>query len=321
MSDDWIKVRKNLITHPKVVRISSALRADNFQTLGILTSVWAIFDSHSESGRLEGYTTAALDTVVGKPGISAAMKAVGWLEFDPPDATGEDAQALILPRFEAHMGKSAKRRAMELQRKQAERLNEKNVGGMSANDADKMRTKCGPEKEKEKDIYTPMVPKGTNAKSGSDASTIAAIYAAYPRKVGKDTALKAIHRALGRISADDLLAKTTAYAAAVATWPEFDRQFVPHPATWFNRGSYDDDPAEWTRTSPAKSTAPAAQPAKAEAPRRAYEQLPEPEGDWRADAAEEYGEIPADYAWSAMPMEAQRDIAAAVAAKRKGGTP
>jgi hypothetical protein len=278
--------------------------------------VWAIFDSHSESGRLEGYTTDALDLVVGKPGISAAMKAVGWLEFDPPDATGQDAVALILPRFEAHMGKSAKRRAMELQRKQAERLNEKTVGKMSATDADKMRTKCGLEKEKEKDISTPVVPKGTNAKSGSGASDIAAIYAAYPRKVGKDSALKAIHRALGRISAGDLLAKTTAYAAAVATWPPSDRQFVPHPATWYNRGSYDDDPAEWTRTSPANSTGPAGQPPKPAPPRNIYAQLPEPDGNWRKHPAilEEYGEYPEDFKWTELVMEAQLDMTASIKA-------
>lgn len=73
------------------------------------------------------------------------------------------------------------------------------------------------------------------------------IYKAYPRKAGKIAALKAIERATGRKGADDLLAATKAFAAAVKTWPEADRCFVPHPATWFNRGSYDDDPSEWER--------------------------------------------------------------------------
>lgn len=73
------------------------------------------------------------------------------------------------------------------------------------------------------------------------------IYKTYPRKAGKIAALKAIERATGRKGADDLLAATKAFAAAVKTWPESDRCFVPHPATWFNRGSYDDDPSEWER--------------------------------------------------------------------------
>lgn len=74
------------------------------------------------------------------------------------------------------------------------------------------------------------------------------IYAAYPRKVGKQAAVKAINKAAKRVgSLSELLFCTKAYAAATATWPAADKQFIPHPATWFNRGSYDDDPKEWVR--------------------------------------------------------------------------
>ena len=80
-----------------------------------------------------------------------------------------------------------------------------------------------------------------------------AIYQAYPRKVGKKAALKAIAAAIAQANKGDpvglgakcLLERVKAYAAAVATWPARDREFVPHPATWFNRGSYEDDPKEW----------------------------------------------------------------------------
>jgi hypothetical protein len=74
-----------------------------------------------------------------------------------------------------------------------------------------------------------------------------AIYAAYPRKVGRQDAIKAIRTAMKIRPAMDLLRSTNAYADATTRWPVADRQFIPHPATWFNRGSYDDDPKEWTR--------------------------------------------------------------------------
>lgn len=74
------------------------------------------------------------------------------------------------------------------------------------------------------------------------------IYAAYPRKVAKDAAVRAIAKRLAAgCDPEDLLSKVTAYATATDRWAEHDRQFIPHPATWFNRGSFDDDPAEWTR--------------------------------------------------------------------------
>jgi hypothetical protein len=93
------------------------------------------------------------------------------------------------------------------------------------------------------------------------------IYQAYPRKIGKKAALKAIAAALRSDSelprqsphpSYCLLRLTQAYAAAVATWPAKDREFIPHPATWFNRGSYLDDPQEWQ--SKAARTTIAAQP-------------------------------------------------------------
>jgi len=91
------------------------------------------------------------------------------------------------------------------------------------------------------------------------------IYAAYPRKVGKQAAIKAIQKAAKicpktfiatdvesggsrKLSpVEYLLDRVQLYAAAVAKWPAADKQFIPHPATWFNRGSYDDDPKEWSR--------------------------------------------------------------------------
>lgn len=76
------------------------------------------------------------------------------------------------------------------------------------------------------------------------------IYQAYPRKIGKTAAIKAIKTALKTCSPNNLFTFTNAFAEAVATWPEREKQFVPHPATWFNRGSYMDDPKEWQRGHP-----------------------------------------------------------------------
>ena len=80
------------------------------------------------------------------------------------------------------------------------------------------------------------------------------IYAAYPRKVGKQRAIKAIQKAGKDVGMDKLLKAVKAYAEATSRWPEADKQYIPFPATWFNRGSYEDDPKEWER-----GTAPSSQ--------------------------------------------------------------
>ncbi|UCC69059.1 MAG: hypothetical protein JSV79_03840 [Armatimonadota bacterium] len=85
---------------------------------------------------------------------------------------------------------------------------------------------------------------------------VVAIYEAYPRKVGRGAALKAIERALFRIAKDPpdgqephvwLLLRTKKYAASKrAQKPAAgERDYRPHPATWYNQERYDDDEKEW----------------------------------------------------------------------------
>lgn len=86
----------------------------------------------------------------------------------------------------------------------------------------------------------------------ADPDLAVKIYEAYPRRVGKQDAIKAIKKTLESrpALAATLLATVEAYAGATALWPSGDQQFIPHPATWFNRGSYDDDPETWVRRAP-----------------------------------------------------------------------
>ncbi|MEQ9887633.1 DNA replication domain protein [Pectobacterium zantedeschiae] len=134
MAGDWIKMRADLHTHPKVVRMASALKADRLRIVGGLHSAWCLFDVHSVDGLLEGYNSETLDDLIGFPGFSKAMISIGWLE--------EDGESLVMPRFDAHNGQSAKRRAQDAERK-------RNIRKTSASDADKARTR---EEKRREDI-------------------------------------------------------------------------------------------------------------------------------------------------------------------------
>lgn len=70
------------------------------------------------------------------------------------------------------------------------------------------------------------------------------IYDAYPRKVGRPTALIKIRHALTKIAGKRLLEATRAYSEAVKG---MDPQFIPHPSTWFHQERYNDDPKTWRR--------------------------------------------------------------------------
>lgn len=84
--------------------------------------------------------------------------------------------------------------------------------------------------------------KGNGTGKGESEGESERIYQAYPHKVGKPDALRAISRALSKTPFDDLLQKTKAFASA----RNGDTSFCPNPATWFNQERYNDDPATWT---------------------------------------------------------------------------
>jgi len=140
MAGDWIKMRADLHTHPKVVRIASALDADRLRVVGALHATWCLFDAHSVDGELEGYSPKTLNDMIGFEGFAQALITVGWLESTDV--------SLCMPRFFEHNGQSAKRRAQEADRK-------RNVRKMSASDADKKRTR--EEKRREEKISTPLL--------------------------------------------------------------------------------------------------------------------------------------------------------------------
>ena len=212
MAGDWIKMRVDLFTHPKVVRISSALKADRLRTVGGLMSAWCLFDAHSIDGHLRGYTLGTLDDLIGWPGFSAELHAVGWVEIYD--------DGLLLPRFDAHNGASAKRRAMDADRK-------KEVRKTSASDADKMRTREEKRREEKKE----------HKALAQQTARFDEFWSAYPVKKGRAEAeAKWKARGLDKI-ADRILADVAARKSGDRQWLD---GYAPHGSTYVNGRGWED---------------------------------------------------------------------------------
>lgn len=140
MAGDWIKMRTNLPTNPKVVTLSCALRAHVREIVGACFIVWAIADTHSTDGKLPGYTAEVLDNAVGIDGFTAQMAAVGWAEIT--------SEGVVLTGFTKHNGKTAKRRADSARR--ASRYRDKPVRKTSRD----VVTKSAPREEKKREEYS-----------------------------------------------------------------------------------------------------------------------------------------------------------------------
>jgi uncharacterized protein YdaU (DUF1376 family) len=74
----------------------------------------------------------------------------------------------------------------------------------------------------------------------------ARFWASYPNKKGKDDAKKAWDKRHPSETLTDLI---VAAVEQQKTWPEWTKEggrFIPHPATWLNRGSWEDEPSRQT---------------------------------------------------------------------------
>ncbi len=69
-------------------------------------------------------------------------------------------------------------------------------------------------------------------------------YSVYPRKKQRQDAIKAFERLMrsATISLESLIAKTKVFAASWDGRTKQDRQFIPYPASWLNKGGFGDEP-------------------------------------------------------------------------------
>lgn len=228
--DDWVKVEKSTARKPEVLQIASALGVHPDEAFGLCIRFWMwVDDNLSQECRAMCATKSVLDTLIGRDGFTTQLVNVGWLEIHDDH--------IRIPNFDRHLSKSSKKRAENNKRQKGCRADvAQNEQKMSRKLRDKRVTKDAQDKERSN---TPPNPQGGVIVSDDIAERI---YNAYPRKVAKPAALKAIRKALESIDGESLLALVEAYSEARRGQ---DQQYTPHPATWFNGQRWADDPQTW----------------------------------------------------------------------------
>lgn len=152
MAGDWIKIRTDLYEDQDVLQMSDILGTDDPTIVGLLVRFWSWADKQTIDGSGIKLTENRIDSLVGRPGFSAALREVGWL-------IGDDGN-IQLPNFERHNGSSAKARALESEAKRLRRNNKKTSDKLSDKCPTKNTENVRPEKrreeKKEKDSLFPF---------------------------------------------------------------------------------------------------------------------------------------------------------------------
>ena len=114
MAGDWIKLRKELYHHPKVMRIASQSGLCEEAIVGWLGKLWCWADDVTTNGHVDSVTHADVERVTGVPHkVLAAIQSVGWFM--------QTTDGICFPDFEKHMSESAKKRALSGKRQRKRR--------------------------------------------------------------------------------------------------------------------------------------------------------------------------------------------------------
>lgn len=244
MAGDWLPVRLDLASDPAVILITAKVESvvDEDHCVGKLVKFWSWANAQLRSCNADVTPMYWIDRYVGAPGFAQAMVDAGWLE---PFGDG-----IRIPNWDRWNSQAAKRRILTARRVQKSRAEKCNADVTLP----ALQKRYQRREEKSKREYPPIAPPDDahhDARKTPFAEAVARIWSAYPRKVGKQAALRkievAIRKIRGRGEADPagwLLARVEKYAKS----PAGNRgEFTPHPATWFGQGRYDDDDSEWQR--------------------------------------------------------------------------
>ncbi len=131
MAGDWIKVEHVMPDKPEVSLLADALEVSHDEVVGKLVRFWIWVDQQSIDGRNLHVTEALIDRVTFCPGFCEKMLQVRWLKR-------RKRSGFIVPNFDRHNGKSAKRRVLKTQWKRDKRSSSKD---------DNLETKERPEKD------------------------------------------------------------------------------------------------------------------------------------------------------------------------------
>ena len=103
MAGEWIKMRTNLWTDPRVSRLCDLTGQAEVAVIGGLYWLWASADDHSLDGVMPGLSIAGIDRRTGIAGFGSALVAIGWI--------AETDGGITIAKFDEHNGASAKKRA------------------------------------------------------------------------------------------------------------------------------------------------------------------------------------------------------------------
>lgn len=230
-------MKRETLRHPKTFDLASRLGVARPAALGFLTLLWDFTADSAIQGDIGKWTNGAIARACDwsdDPDLFVeSLVEAGWIDRDP-------THRLLIHDWSDHAERWVRAKLDRLHLKFTE---------PTTGDTKEPTTEATVEPSSPRDQSNPNQTEPNQSEPNPPAAAsvplseqVEKIYRAYPRRVGKEAAVKAIRKALTTVPFEDLLEAVQAYSAARMGE---DPQFTPYPSTWFNQGRWADDRSTW----------------------------------------------------------------------------
>ncbi|MBD5469239.1 MAG: hypothetical protein HDR21_14010 [Lachnospiraceae bacterium] len=253
----WIQVHQTIKDHRKTYDASDALEIQPAHMLGLLVNFWLWALDNAPAGDLQGISNRTIARAAGWPEADAdrfveSLEIAGWI-----DSTEDgnlvihdwlDYAGKLIDQREAEKQRSRKRRAAAKADAVDDRpqINRRTTGGQPADDR---QTTGGRLDQTRLDYTTPDKIKDNTPTPSDDApkkqniqeERFALFWSLYPKKVGKQAALKSWKRIKPDAELFERILSALEQARGSEQWQRERGRFIPNPTTWLNQGRWDDE--------------------------------------------------------------------------------
>lgn len=254
----WLQVHQTLKDHRKLYDAADELEITPPHMMGLLISFWLWALDNAPSGDLEGITPRMIARAAQWDGnaenLTAALIRAGWLDekadgvlwiHDWYEYTGK-----LIDQRQAEKERSRRRRAAAAASADAPQTDGKTTDGRPADDRKKTEGRVDQSRvDKSRVDNTPPTPSGEGsdaAKESPIAVRFAEFWSQYPKKVGKQYALKAWNKIKPDADLHERIMKAVGDQKRSEQWLRENGRFIPNPATWLNGGYWDNEIEEVT---------------------------------------------------------------------------
>ena len=252
----WLQVHQTIKDHRKLFDAADALEIAPPYMMGLLISFWLWALDNAPTGDLSGITPRMIARAAQYDGdaeiFAETLKNAGWLDEK------DDGELEIHDWYE-YAGKLIDQRQAEKERSQRRRAAAAASTGTppTAQPATAGRPQDSHEKaagrvdksrqDQTREDDTPPSPSaegGGDDKKATIDGRFAEFWTAYPKKVGKQYALKAWRRVRPDAELHERIMQAVNEQKRSEQWRRENGRYIPNPATWINGGYWDNEGEE-----------------------------------------------------------------------------